>query len=428
MHLASRNSRNAALLIAAAIGLFAQPSRAQDEKKAPDGSKLTAPSDASNKAPSPKDADAAAARIPTSVTRGVELLLSMQESLEKDAGDAKASKEADQDLIAEWPYEGVYRAAGQIPIGYRVGGTAISAMALLRAPDYAQDNARKERIRRAARFIVASINHPLMNPDYDGGYDVRGWGYTYGLALLLRLKAEHAVPDGMESATDDTIKWFIHALEQTEIPKAGGWNYARPAGKEKAAPPSPFMTGPSLQALFQARSQGFDVNPEVVGRAVAALERARTTTGSFVYAGDAKPDNPEAVPGSVGRMLVSETTLYLCGKSTIANIRGAVDAFIVHWEWLDKRRAQNGTHIKPYMIAPYYFYYAHYYAAQAVEMLPEKERAEYRRKINNLLFSVQLEDGSWNDRVFPRSKNYGTAMAMMALMMPDSPPPAPWKP
>jgi hypothetical protein len=188
------------------------------------------------------------------------------------------------------------------------------------------------------------------------------------------------------------------------------------------------MTGPSLQALFQARSQGFDVNPEVVGRAVAALERARTTTGSFVYAGDAKPDNPEAVPGSVGRMLVSETTLYLCGKSTIANIRGAVDAFIVHWEWLDKRRAQNGTHIKPYMIAPYYFYYAHYYAAQAVEMLPEKERAEYRRKINNLLFSVQLEDGSWNDRVFPRSKNYGTAMAMMALMMPDSPPPAPWKP
>lgn len=419
MHFPRSRARTIAILIGCAAFLPVGAASAQDEKD-PKAPKAVAPAPKDS-----KDAEAAAARVPASLTRGVELLLSMQESLEKDAKDPKA---ADEESIAEWPYEGVYRAAGQIPIGYRVGGTAISAMALMRAPGYPGDDARKDRVKRAAKFVVGSIQHPLMNPDYDGGYDVRGWGYTYGLALLLHLKTDNAVPEAMGPEVEETIKWFIRALEQTEIPKAGGWNYARPAGKDKAAPSSPFMTGPSLQSLFQARSQGYDVDEKVVGRAIAALERARTSTGSFVYAGDAKPDNPEAVPGAVGRMLVSETTLYLCGKSTVANIRGAIDAFIVHWEWLDKRRAQNGTHIKPYMIAPYYFYYAHYYAAQAVEMLPEKERAEYRRKINNLLFSVQLEDGSWNDRVFPRSKNFGTAMAMMALAMPDSPPPAAWKP
>jgi hypothetical protein len=36
--------------------------------------------------------------------------------------------------------------------------------------------------------------------------------------------------------------------------------------------------------------------------------------------------------------------------------------------------------------------------------------------VNGLLFSVRGEDGGWNDRVFERSKAYGTAMAMLALL------------
>ena len=62
--------------------------------------------------------------------------------------------------------------------------------------------------------------------------------------------------------------------------------------------------------------------------------------------------------------------------------------------------------------------------SQAVELLPERERQEYRNHIKELLFSVQLEDGSWNDRVFPRTANYSTAMAIQALMMADVPKPA----
>jgi hypothetical protein len=183
-----------------------------------------------------------------------------------------------------------------------------------------------------------------------------------------------------------------------------------------------------LQALFEARRQGYEVNAEVVQRALETLEKARTSSGSVVYSGKAAPNSKDAVPGAVGRMLVTETTLYLAGRSSLANVRGAIDSFIVHWEWLNKRRAQQGTHLPPYGIAPYYFYYAHYYAAQAVEILPASERPEYRRRINALLASVRLPDGTWNDRVFERSSNYGTAMAIMAVMMPDTAPAAPWTP
>lgn len=351
-------------------------------------------------------------RVTRSITKGVELLLTMQEG----PGESKG----------EWPYEGVYRVSSGIPIGYRVGGTGISLLALLQAPGYKEDAPRRDAVKRGVQFILDSTSHELMNPDYDSTYDTRGWGYTYGLLALLKLKALDAVDASQAPGVEKTITWCIGCIQQTEIPKAGGWNYSRPGGKSGVSPMSPFMTGPTLQALFQARSQGYAVDGPVVDRAIASLLRARTPTGSYTYAGDAK-ENPEPIAGAVGRMLVSEVTLNLCGKSDLVHIRAALDAFFVHWEWLDRRRAQNGTHIPPYNIAPYYFYYAHFYAAQAIEYLPRKDQEEYRRRLSELLWKNQLEDGSWNDRVFPRSRNYGTAMSMMALMMHETPKPAEWK-
>ncbi len=375
-------------------------------------------------------------KIPGAVTRAAALILEMQE------GDAKD----------RWPYEGVYRVQGEIPIGYEVGGTAICATALLRAPGYDTDPVRQGAVARATKFVCGAIDHPLMSiDDYDAGYDVRGWGYTYGLAFLLELKArggpggravgaggpakEDAPPDqapvasrqpAAPDAIERAIAFYLDGVHRTEIPGPGGWSYARPRGRDKPAPPSPFMTAPTLQALFEGRRQGYGVDEGVVTRALDTLEAARTPAGAVVYSGKSGENERDAVPGATGRMLAAETTLHLAGRSTPDRIRGSIDAFIVHWEWLDQRRAQQGTHAPPYAIAPYYFYFAHYHAAQAVEFLPEAERPEYRRRINALLFSVRQEDGSWNDRVFPRTANYGTAMAAMALMMPETPAPAPW--
>jgi hypothetical protein len=185
------------------------------------------------------------------------------------------------------------------------------------------------------------------------------------------------------------------------------------------------MTGPTLQALFEARAQGFEVDGEVVERGLRTLERARSATGSVSYSGDAAR-RAEPVPGSVGRMLVSEITLTLAGRSDVSRVRGALDAFLVHWEWLEARRAKPGTHAAPYGVAPYYFYYAHEQAARAIEMLPRRDRAEYRRRLHDRLFSVRLENGSWNDRVFDRTANYGTSQALLCLLGPHLPAPAKW--
>lgn len=341
--------------------------------------------------------------------RSIDLLLQMQEG-EKNS---------------EWPYEGVYRVGGQIPVGYRIGGTAIAAMSLLDAPGYEQDARRKAAVARAAAFVCEGIEHPLMSPElYKGGYDVRIWGHIWGLHFLVQLKHKQAVPKGQEKAIEGAIAYYLKGMHELKIAKGGGWNYANNTSGAS------FVTAPALQALFAAKAMGYAVDDKDIIEGLDFLDKAHGAEGTVVYSGpgSARTGKSDSVPGATGRMCATEATLLLAGRGSVDKVRNAVDKFIEHWAELDKRRTMGGTHEPPYMVAPYYFIYAHRYAAQAVELLPEKERPAYREKINRLLFSVRSEDGSWTDRVFKRTANFGTAFALMAILSPGAEKPPGWKP
>ncbi|MEI6475164.1 MAG: hypothetical protein WCO75_07205 [Planctomycetota bacterium] len=357
--------------------------------------------------PTPPDA----AAIESAVGEGIAFLLSAQEGTPK----------------AQWPYEGVYRVGGEIPVGYRIGGTGIVGECLVRTPGYSADAARQDAVRRACTYICAGIREPLMNPVYEGGYDVRGWGYCYGARFLLVLRAAKAVPVGMEAETDAALRWYLDAMQKTEIPEVGGWNYARQPGIETPSPASPFMTPPCLQVLFEAKAQGLPVDAAVVTRALDALERCRTQDGNFAYSAQRQTHEPaRSIPGAIGRMVCSESVLMRAGRSNVDSIRRALDAFIANWRQLEIRRKKTGTHVGPYSVAPYYFFFGFYNACDAIELLPVAERAEYRRQFEQLLFTVRDADGTWDDRVFPRTRNFGTAMTLMALQRPQFSTPAEW--
>lgn len=320
----------------------------------------------------------------------------------------------------EWPYEGVYRVRRQIPIGYRVGGTSIVCQAMLEAPGWDGDEARREAFARGLRFVLDSRDHPLMNPDYDGGYDVRGWGYTTALAMLIRAQQLGRVPDELVDTAAEGASWYLKAIEATEIPEAGGWNYARRPGKETVSPPSSFMTAMTVLALLDAKNAGMEIDVAVFGRAIAFLDGSRAESGEYVYSGTADQRRAGGVPGATGRMLISEVALHRAGKGNPDRLAGAIDAFIEHWGELEKRRAKPGTHEPPYGVAPYYFYFAHRYAAEAVELLGDELRPEKRARVLSLLWRTRNEaDGTWNDRVFERSANYGTAMSVLAILAPQ---------
>ena len=54
----------------------------------------------------------------TAQQEAIKFLIDAQENVTVTEGGTEIS-------TGEWPYEGVYRERGQIPPGYRVGGTAI---------------------------------------------------------------------------------------------------------------------------------------------------------------------------------------------------------------------------------------------------------------------------------------------------------------
>lgn len=359
--------------------------------------------------PAPAEVDAA-------IAKARDLLLPRQETMRDGAPKA------------EWPYEGVYRVGGKIPYGYRVGGTGIVARALLEIPGYADDRERTEAVARATTFVCDAIREPLMSPEYGGGYDVRGWGHAYGLRFLLALERAKAIPEDSEKAVAEAIRFYLDALGAIEIPEVGGWSYSRRGGLETPSATSPFMTAPVLLTLFEAAAQGHAVEAGAIERALKALENARAESGYVAYSamGPAR-DEPGQIPGAIGRMVAAESALFLAGRSDEARLRNAVDRFLEHWKALEARRQKSGTHVPPYGVAPYYFFYGFRMAAFAIELLPEGDRAARRDRLTAILFSVREPDGGWNDRVFPRSAAFGTAMVAEALRQRSLGPAAGWK-
>jgi hypothetical protein len=116
----------------------------------------------------------------------------------------------------EWPYEGVYRVREEgadepvIPLGYRVGGTAIACLALAAAPGYAEEGGAERRaaVARGVEFVLEALEHPLLAPERVDGYDVRGWGFVYALLLLVTLEARGQVPaDAVEASARRSRAW-----------------------------------------------------------------------------------------------------------------------------------------------------------------------------------------------------------------------------
>ena len=123
----------------------------------------------------------------------------------------------------------------------------------------------------------------------------------------------------------------------------------------------------------------------------------------------------DTAPGSIARAPVSEATMMLLGDGDPEKLQQCVDAFHEHWDELEKRRKKTGTHLPPHGIAPYYFYYAHRYAALAIRMLPKEAQDAEFKKFTKVLMKTQDDDNTWNDRVFEQSKAYGTSMSLLAL-------------
>ncbi|MBI4566227.1 MAG: terpene cyclase/mutase family protein [Planctomycetes bacterium] len=347
-------------------------------------------------------------------------------------GDAGAKEETRRDVLrtavqellkmqedsGRWSYEAYHQDPGEpggLPYGFQVGGTSIVATALIFvAPD---DKEAQAAVQRGLEFVLKAFDHPKMQPLTKRRYDVRIWGHCFALEFLCHIRVRNLAG----TRANEVAKWIsrlVKTIAEEEHPK-GGWNYSGGVSGS-------FVTAPVVQSLLLARSQGEEVSDELLDRSRKKLEASRGENGAFVYQGSAKgsSDWDRNLPDSAGRSMLCETTLALLGGSSAEAVQFALDNFYKHWRDLDKRRGKSGTHKGPWGIAPYYFYFAHRYAAQLIELLPAEKRPPERERLAETVLKTRDDDGTWNDRfrkLHKRSRNVGTAFAMLALLADKTP-------
>lgn len=343
-----------------------------------------------------------APEVRRAVDRGLDALLAMEE-------DGTSGR---------WPYEGMIRHEGRIPFPFQLGGTAFAALALAASPDWGEDDVRRAAFDRALGTLLDHLDHPSLSVGTHSTSDPRVWAFLSVSAALVELDGLGRIPEERRAEARRATQILIDRLEDISIPESGGWSYRRPVGLRLPAPAFSYVTASAVLTLLRAREQGYEVDSELLELAVESLEAQRDPSGAFLYSGTGPHAKRQPIPEAAGRMVACELALLRAGRSSLVHVRGALDAFLAHWSALDERRGRAGTHAPPHGIAPFYFYYAHHHAALAVEALPEAERAVYRARLRELLLGLQSEEGTWNDRVFPRSANYGTSVALLALLRP----------
>jgi hypothetical protein len=105
------------------------------------------------------------------------------------------------------------------------------------------------------------------------------------------------------------------------------------------------------------------------------------------------------VKGSLGRIQVGNWALRQAGDPGITDavLRRGLEQFFEHHRFLAVARMRPVPHEAYYMNAGYFFYFGHYYAALAIELLPAAEREAFRVQLRQKLLATQRSDGSYCD-------------------------------
>ena len=176
-----------------------------------------------------------------------------------------------------------------------------------------------------------------------------------------------------------------------------------------------------LVAFHTAKKNGVEIPENLVHSGVASIQRQRKNDNTYAYdqALRMRPMMGINRPGgSLGRSQACNLALRLWGDRTIT------DSVITHWldrlvarnDWLSFGRKRPVPHESWFMVAGYFFYYGHYYAALCLEQLSAVQARPYQDDLAGILLPLQEKDGSWWDYpLYNYHQQYGTAFALMSL-------------
>ncbi len=225
------------------------------------------------------------------------------------------------------------------------------------------------------------------------------YGHGFATLYLAQVVGMWGVPDE-ERRIRRALTKAIRRIE-TAQDEFGGWDYEpEPGGVSDCS-----VTVCQTMALRAARNIGIYVDENVVKRALAYVRRAQAENGGFRY----------RIGKSGGFQVLNKVTLG-CSAAGVCILNGLGE--------YDSERVRRGLNFlrryyrNSFGIVPIpFFYYTHYYAAQAFYVSGAPDWQTYYEYIANVLINKQEEDGSWQS---PRGGRIiqPTAMAVFILAVP----------
>jgi hypothetical protein len=269
---------------------------------------------------------------------------------------------------------------------FEIAGTSLGLMAFMvkgEFPGFGRNGAALDRAKEYLLKRAEESSTGYMNGMYEHGL------YTLALSELW----------GMTNNVEDNkriqiaLQRAVDVILRAQSP-LGGWRYhARPdAGQDTS------VTAMVFVSLASARQAGILVPTETIDRVVSYLRDQvwNEKSGGFGYQGN-----------SGGTLACTGGGAYaaqLCGMRDTEWVQASI-RFLENSPKIFNR-AEIG-----------YFYYAHYYAMQAMVQAGEEHYARWYPQIRDALISLQKPDGSWNEGTAEKAETYPHKTAMSIIIL-----------
>ncbi|MFC1805528.1 prenyltransferase/squalene oxidase repeat-containing protein [Planctomycetota bacterium] len=272
--------------------------------------------------------------------------------------------------------------------GHAVGITSLSLMAFMSKAHFPGFGPYGDPLNRGMKWLLKEAR---KRPD---GY-LGTVMYEHGLATLALSEMWGMGRDsGDDDAIQKALEKAVEVILRSQNP-GGGWRYQPQAdGGEDTS-----CTQTVFHALASARQAGIVVPNETISKLVNYLKTSHNTeTGGFTYA-----------PRGRAKVTIACTA----GGAYIAQLAGQRDTEMVNAA-LRYLKSQS-----PGIITgnTHYYYYAHYYAIQAMVQAGDDEYSKWYPQIRDALISKQNAQGAWG-KVTKQGISYETPMAIIVLATP----------
>lgn len=306
---------------------------------------------------------------------------------------------------------------------WQVASSALACLALLEAEETPE---RRVALERGLRWLCET-RAPKRGTDWDIDYV---WSGLYGTVTCTRAALDPRFADDPDWSARLAAAGavYLDILERNQAP-TGGWGYYDdPIYSQRPKWATSFSTALVLPALQDAARLGWLDDPAILARATHYVERCALPNGAYAYDlrlfGIRGIDRINAVKGSLGRIQVCNWALAEVGvkKITHERVRDGLAELVRHHKFLFVARGRPIPHEAYYQNAGYFYNFAHYYAALAIDLLPVDEREGWHAQLRPHVLATQARDGSFND-FLPTGDNLTAGTAYMAMALAKGLPP-----